>query len=609
MRGIQKLFTLISIWALLASLSLAQETMKQRKTQPIFTSGNPVAGSGTPGQISKWAGVSGAATYTIADSNIFEDKFGKMGIGTSTPTSLLTVQGMIETTLGGYKFPDGTVQTTAGLSSVFRDASLMGNGTSGSPLGVALGGVTTAHLANGAVIGSKLANGTAVRSLNGLFDNLTLVAGANVTITPSSNTLIIAAANALTGVTHDATLQGNGILASPLGVAVPLALSGSPAGAVFSATNSVTTSSGIGVLGHSNIGVGVQGEGFTGVVGMGRNESVFVGGVGVLGRGGAGGGLAGDGVDALGGDGVGIAGNGVLARGGNSTVSDGGHGVFAIGGAGGTGKTSGDGMRALGGGGGMGTTGGNGVFAAGGGGSGLAGAGLTAEGGNSSADNGGPGIAAFGGAGSGAGKTGGDGIFAQRGTGSNGAPNGRAGNFIGDVQVAGNFSVTGAKMFRIDHPLDPENKYLNHAAIESSEVLNIYSGNITTDANGDATVALPDWFEAVNRDFRYQLTVVGAFAQAVVADEIKDNRFVIKSNSPNVKVSWQVTGVRSDAGMQKHPFKAEEDKTERERGYYLTPEVFNQPEEKSIDWARNPSLMRKLKRQRLEAEAKIQKQQ
>src|SRR5205085_12400073 len=101
----------------------------------------------------------------------------------------------------------------------------------------------------------------------------------------------------------------------------------------------------------------------------------------------------------------------------------------------------------------------------------------------------------------------------------------------------GSLSVSGTKNFKIDHPLDPENKYLYHAAIESSEVLNIYSGNVTTDENGDATVFLPEWFEALNRDFRYQLTVIGSFNQAMVASKIKDNTFTIKTNGAKVEVS------------------------------------------------------------------------
>jgi hypothetical protein len=67
-----------------------------------------------------------------------------------------------------------------------------------------------------------------------------------------------------------------------------------------------------------------------------------------------------------------------------------------------------------------------------------------------------------------------------------------AGFFQGDVTVTGELNVLGSKNFKIDHPLDPANKYLLHASIESSEVLNLYTGNITTDSSGDATVPLPD---------------------------------------------------------------------------------------------------------------------
>jgi len=233
--------------------------------------------------------------------------------------------------------------------------------------------------------------------------------------------------------------------------------------------------------------------------------------------------------------------------------------------------------------------------------SGSGGVGVRGHGGNSSIVNGGVGVLADGGNGS---IAGGIGIVAEGGL-SFGGTRALAGLFQnGNVQVnggltAGSLNVQGTKNFKIDHPLDPENKYLYHAAIESSEVLNVYSGNAVADQNGAAVVTLPDWFEAINCDFRYQLTVVGVFAQAIVAEKIRHNRFVIRTNAPNVEVSWQVTGVRSDQGMRKHPFKVEEEKPERERGYYLQPEVFGHPEEKGVDWARNPELMRQLKETRL----------
>ena len=53
-------------------------------------------------------------------------------------------------------------------------------------------------------------------------------------------------------------------------------------------------------------------------------------------------------------------------------------------------------------------------------------------------------------------------------------------------------------------------------------------------------------------DFRYQLTVIGTFAQAIVSKEVSSNKFEIATNQPNVKVSWQVTGVRHDAYAKKN---------------------------------------------------------
>jgi hypothetical protein len=112
-------------------------------------------------------------------------------------------------------------------------------------------------------------------------------------------------------------------------------------------------------------------------------------------------------------------------------------------------------------------------------------------------------------------------------------------------------------------------------------------------------VTLPTWFEALNSDFRYQLTVIGTFAQAIIAEKIRHNRFTIRTNAPTVEVSWQVTGLRSDAVMRKHPFKPEEDKLELERGFYVTPELFDQPEERGIEWAHNPQMMQQMKENRL----------
>src|SRR5215469_3151823 len=127
---------------------------------------------------------------------------------------------------------------------------------------------------------------------------------------------------------------------------------------------------------------------------------------------------------------------------------------------------------------------------------------------------------------------------------------------------------------------------------------NIYDGTVTTDANGDAAVQLPEWFETLNRDFRYQLTVVGQFAQAIVASKIDGNRFGIKTDKPNVEVCWQVTGVRQDPYAKAHPLQVEVDKPEREHGYYIHPELYGAPEERQIEWARHPETMKLIKQHR-----------
>jgi hypothetical protein len=120
-------------------------------------------------------------------------------------------------------------------------------------------------------------------------------------------------------------------------------------------------------------------------------------------------------------------------------------------------------------------------------------------------------------------------------------------------------------------------------------------------------VKLPEWFEAVNKDFRYSLTPIGASGQGLyIAEEVSNNRFKIAGGLPGAKVSWQVTGIRSDAAMRTHPFKVEEDKPERERGTYLDPGAFNQPEDRSVEWARNPDLMGQMKERREQMRRKAQ---
>jgi hypothetical protein len=185
----------------------------------------------------------------------------------------------------------------------------------------------------------------------------------------------------------------------------------------------------------------------------------------------------------------------------------------------------------------------------------------------------------------------GDGIDAYAGS-------GWAGYFDGDVNTNGSYLTGGASVLKIDHPLDAANKYLVHSSVESSEMMNIYTGNVTTDGQGLATVHLPDWFEVLNTDFRYQLTVIGQFAQAIVSSKVASHQFSIKTDKPNVEVSWQITGVRQDAYAKAHPLVVEPAKNTRERGHYIHPELYGASEQQSIAWARHPQMMQRMKETR-----------
>ncbi len=172
-----------------------------------------------------------------------------------------------------------------------------------------------------------------------------------------------------------------------------------------------------------------------------------------------------------------------------------------------------------------------------------------------------------------------------------------AGFFQGDVDVAGNVNSENTSI-KIDHPLDPANKFLNHSSVESTDMMNLYNGNVVTDSTGSAVVFLPVWFEALNRDFRYQLTVIGQFAQAMVAAKIANHQFVIHTDKPAVEVSWQVTGIRQDAWANAHRVPVEEEKPARDRGRYISPEVFGAPQESGITWNQHSKLMQNRKEAR-----------
>lgn len=160
----------------------------------------------------------------------------------------------------------------------------------------------------------------------------------------------------------------------------------------------------------------------------------------------------------------------------------------------------------------------------------------------------------------------------------------------GGVTVTNNLNVggtltKGGGAFKIDHPLDPENKYLYHSYVESPDMKNIYDGVVTTDAAGAATITLPEWFGALNRDFRYQLTIIDErpdLPDTVTARVVRkirdgDNTFTIRTSVPGVEVSWQVTGIRRDAFAEANRIPLEQDKPPHARGTYLHPEAWGKP--------------------------------
>ncbi len=192
----------------------------------------------------------------------------------------------------------------------------------------------------------------------------------------------------------------------------------------------------------------------------------------------------------------------------------------------------------------------------------------------------------------------GDGLLAMPGFDCCGGGTGLAGNFQGDVDVAGNLSKSSGS-FKIDDPIDPANKYLYHSFVESPDMMNIYNGVAVLDSDGTAVVQLPEWFEALNRDYRYQLTAIGAAAPNLhIAQEVANHQFSIGGGSAGLKVSWQVTGIRQDAWANAHRIPVEVQKRGVERGHYIHPELFGAPSEDSILWARHPAQMQRIQQAR-----------
>jgi len=158
-----------------------------------------------------------------------------------------------------------------------------------------------------------------------------------------------------------------------------------------------------------------------------------------------------------------------------------------------------------------------------------------------------------------------------------------AGWFQGDVNVTGSV-YQGGGTSRIDHPLDPENTYLCQAFVESPDMMSVHNGNAALNDRGEAWVEMPDWFEAVNRDFRYQLTAIGAPGPNLyIAERISGNRFLIAGGEPGMEVSWMVTGIRQDPFAEANRVSAETPKRAEDVGRLLHPELYGRTASDALD--------------------------
>jgi hypothetical protein len=158
-----------------------------------------------------------------------------------------------------------------------------------------------------------------------------------------------------------------------------------------------------------------------------------------------------------------------------------------------------------------------------------------------------------------------------------------AGLFRGDVTVEGNLTVTGTKSgFLIDDPTDPAAATLAHTPVESDDYTVTYSGNVRTGPGGRATVRLPAYVSAVAGDWRYSLTPIRSFARTIVAREVRDDTFVVRTDRPRVKVSWVLIGTRRDAYATAHPFVAQRAKGKADRGRYVHPTEHGRPASRAL---------------------------
>jgi hypothetical protein len=134
------------------------------------------------------------------------------------------------------------------------------------------------------------------------------------------------------------------------------------------------------------------------------------------------------------------------------------------------------------------------------------------------------------------------------------------------VDVTGTVSK-GSGSFVIDHPLDPKNKLLYHSFVESPDVKNVYDGVVQLDEYGGAVVSLPDYFLALNTEYRYLATSIsGPMPNLHLAEGVHRRFrvgkpiFELAGGEPHGVVSWQVTGIRKDPLILTEPIIVEVEK-------------------------------------------------